>query len=103
MLRAREIQVFTQHFEQRLMRRKSYFGFFTVKTKAYLSFAVHQKKLLGGGVFLLHFIQDGVVDQTRLADKCRDGNERRPLINSLNWLQSVCITDSHVIQTCARL
>src|SRR2546423_13519332 len=49
--RAGEIQIFTQHFEQRLVRRKSYFGVFAVQTETYLSLAVHRELLLWAASF----------------------------------------------------
>src|SRR5262245_608579 len=98
MLRAREIQVFTQHFQQCLMRRKGYLGVFAVKTEANLSLTVHQE-LLRCGVLLLNLIQNHVVDQTRLADVGGDGDESWLFVDALDRFQRLCVSYAHVVQT----
>src|ERR1041384_3377864 len=51
-----------------------------------------------GTVFLLHFIQNHVVDQSRFADISRDRNESRPVIDPVYLFQRFRVGDCHVIQ-----
>src|SRR5918995_3033612 len=50
-------------------------------------------------VFLLHFIQNRIIDQTRFADVCGKRDQCRPFVDPVNFLQRLCVCDSHVIQT----
>src|SRR6185503_5691143 len=53
--------------------------------------------LWSGNVFLLHFIQNHVIDQTRLADIRRQRHEGRPIVEPIELLERLRIGDRHVI------
>src|SRR5678815_3499477 len=55
--------------------------------------------LWSGKVFLLHFIQNRVVDQSRFADVRRHSDKRRPLVDAIDFLQRLCVSDCYIIQT----
>src|SRR6185436_3488445 len=54
-------------------------------------------------VFLLHFIQNRIIDQPRLADICCERDERRSIVEPVNFLQRLCIRNRNVVQPRARL
>src|ERR1043165_3448636 len=56
--------------------------------------------LWSGNVFLLYFIQNRVVDQSRLADVCRHRDEGRPLVDAIDFFQCLRVGDRYIIQTC---
>jgi hypothetical protein len=58
--------------------------------------------LWSGNVFLLHLIQNRIVDQSRLADVCRQGDEGRTIVDSVQLFQRLCISNRNVIKACAR-
>src|SRR4026208_631635 len=57
--------------------------------------------LWSGNVFLLHFIQNQVVNKTRLADVGRKGNEGRTIVDSFQFFKRLCICNGYIIKACA--
>src|SRR5690349_4535409 len=58
--------------------------------------------LWSGNVFLLHFIQNHIIDKARLAYIRRERNKGRTIIEPLHFLERLRIGDRNVIQTCPR-
>src|ERR687890_209352 len=48
-------------------------------------------------VFLLHFIQNRIINQPCFADVCREGNERGPVIEPINFFERFCVGDSYIV------
>src|SRR5215203_1102770 len=49
-------------------------------------------------VFLLHFIQDRIINQSRFADVCGDCNEGGPVVKPINFVQRLRVGNGDVIQ-----
>src|SRR5688572_5878414 len=58
--------------------------------------------LWSGTVFLLDLIQNGIVDQPRLADVSGDGDQRGFFINAIDLFQRFSVGDRDVIEPRAR-
>src|SRR5262249_53661384 len=59
--------------------------------------------LWSGNVFLLYLIQNRIVDQSRFADIRSEGNERRTIVDSVQFFQCLGISNRYVIQSRAWL
>src|SRR6185436_2809439 len=57
--------------------------------------------LWSGNVFLLYLIHNHVIDQSRLADVRSECNQRRTLVDPVQFLQRLCISDCYIIEPCA--
>ena len=55
--------------------------------------------LWSGNVFLLHFIQNRIVDQSRFADVRRHGDQGRPLVDAIDFFQCLRVSDCYIILT----
>src|ERR1051325_653887 len=55
--------------------------------------------LWSGNVFLLHFIQNQVVDQSCFADICGDSDEGRSLVDAVQLFECLRVSDCYIIQT----
>src|ERR1043166_4382351 len=59
--------------------------------------------LWSGNVFVLHFIQNQVVDQSRFADIRGDSDEGRSLVDTVQLFECLRVSDCYIIQTRAGL
>src|SRR4030095_4914862 len=55
--------------------------------------------LTSGGVLLLRFVQDGVVDQACLANENGQRNKNRSFIQLIEFFQRICIGDCYIVET----
>src|SRR6185436_9198893 len=59
--------------------------------------------LWSGNVFLLYLIQNRVVDQSRFADVRGEGNQRRTIVDPVEFFQCLSISNSYIIEPCTWL
>src|SRR5215510_796831 len=59
--------------------------------------------LWSGNVFLLYLIQNRIVDQSRFADVRSEGDQRRTIVDSVQFFQCLGIGNRYVIEPCTWL